>query len=167
MSSFRLFSSLVSNISLRTSTFRQNAKDVDTGRPSGHVGRGLGAIGALWGARQALKVFCSAGVDESISRVFCVRPLFIFMRTYDLLILFFARSTAQEARQQMTTAACREHASPQLTTKLQPCRPEAAATGSIMCVWQVRAVLYLVTFIRACDRSPDHPTTSTAASCCA
>ena len=167
MSSFRLFSSLVSNISLRTSTFRQNAKDVDTGRPSGHVGRGLGAIGALWGARQALKVFCSAGVDESISRVFCVRPLFIFMRTYDLLILFFARSTAQEARQQMTTAACREHASPQLTTKLQPCRPEAAATGSIMCVWQVRAVLYLVTFIRACDRSPDHLTTSTAASCCA
>ena len=53
MSCFRLFS----NVSRSTSTFRQNAKDVDTGRPSGHFGRGLGAIRALRSAWQALKVF--------------------------------------------------------------------------------------------------------------
>ena len=46
------FFRLLWNISLRSSTFRQNAKEVDTGRPSGHFGRGLGAIRALWSAWQ-------------------------------------------------------------------------------------------------------------------
>ena len=55
----------------------------------------------------------------------------------------------------MTAAACRKHPHSQLTTKLQPCRPDAAA-GSTMCVWQIRAVLCLVDFIGSCDRSPDH-----------
>ena len=73
------FFRLLWNISLRSSTFRQNAKEVDTGRPSGHFGRGLGAIRALWSA----KSFFPAGVDKTISRDFCMRPYFIFIRTYD------------------------------------------------------------------------------------
>ena len=32
---------------------------------------------------QALKVFFPARVDKTISRDFCVRPYFIFIRTYD------------------------------------------------------------------------------------
>ena len=78
MSFFRLFS----NISLHTSTFRQNVKEIDKGRPSGNCGRGLGAIRALWRAWQALKFF-PAGVGKTISRDFCMRPYFIFIRTYD------------------------------------------------------------------------------------
>ena len=35
-----------------------------------------------------------------------------------------------------------------------------------MRVWQVGAVVWLVTFIGACDRSPDHTTTSAAAAAC-
>ncbi|CAM9525701.1 unnamed protein product, partial [Laminaria digitata] len=54
-------------------TFRQNAKYSDTGSPAGHIGRGLGAIRALWSAWRALKVFFPAGVDKSISRGFYVR----------------------------------------------------------------------------------------------
>ena len=52
---------LLSNTSLRTSTFRQNAEYADTGSPSGHDGRGLSSIRALELAWQALKVFFSAG----------------------------------------------------------------------------------------------------------
>ena len=48
---------LFSNISLCTSTFRQNAKEVDMGRPSGHIRRGVGVIRAVCRARQALEVF--------------------------------------------------------------------------------------------------------------
>ena len=69
--------------------------------------------------------------------------------------VYFARSTAQEPKQDVKTAVCREHAYSQLTTKLQPCHPEAT-TGSTMRVWQVRAVLCLVAFIGSCFRSPDH-----------
>ena len=62
-----------------------------------------------------------------------------------------------------SNSSSKEHAYPQLTTstKLQPCRPEPVA-GSTMRVWQVRAVLRvcLIAFIGACNRSPDHTTTS-------
>ena len=46
-------------------------------------------------------------------------------------------------RQQLTTAArtCGGHAHPQLTAKRPPCRP-AAAAGGTMRVWQVRALSY-------------------------
>ena len=44
-------------VSLRTSTFSQNAKYVDTGRPSEACGRGLSSIRALQLAWRALKVF--------------------------------------------------------------------------------------------------------------
>ena len=54
---FRLFSIIY----LRMSTFRQDAMEVDTGRPSGHFGRGLGAIRALWSAWQALNLFFIPG----------------------------------------------------------------------------------------------------------
>ena len=62
----------------------------------------------------------------------------------------------------ITTAPCREHAYPQLTTKLQPSH-QAAGAGSIMSVRQVRAVA----FIGACNRSPDHANTSAAAAAAA
>ena len=41
----------------------------DMGIPGGHIGRGPGAIRALWSAWQALKVIFSAGADTTISLV--------------------------------------------------------------------------------------------------
>ena len=102
---FVIFSSVFEHILYSTSTFRQNAKDVDTGRPSGHFGRGLGAIRALWSAWQALKVFFPAGVDKSISRGFCMRSdLFSYVRT-----IFFCFEHSPEPRQQIA-APCRDMA---------------------------------------------------------
>ena len=60
---FVIFSRLFSIISLRAGAFPQNAKYVDTGRPSGTCGRGLSSIRALQLAWRALKVFFPAGVD--------------------------------------------------------------------------------------------------------
>ena len=48
----------------------------DTWSPAGHIGRGLGAIRALWSAWQALKVFFPAGVDKTISLVSAREALF-------------------------------------------------------------------------------------------
>ena len=49
---------------------------VDTGSPAGHVGRGPGAIRALWSVWRALKVFFPAGVDKTISLVSVREALF-------------------------------------------------------------------------------------------
>ena len=68
------------------------------------------------GARgRRFKFFFPAGADTSISRGFCVRPVFFFIRTYD----FFVFCSGAQPRQQVA-APCREYAYPQLTSKLQP-----------------------------------------------
>ena len=54
---------------------------------------------------------------------------------------------------------------PRLTTKIQPCRTATAAPRSTMRVWEVRAVLWPVAFVGACDRSPDHTTTTSLCRC--
>ena len=75
-----------------------------------------------------------------------------YLRLFLSLICVFILLGAQPKspiNSYITTAACREHAYPQLTTKLQPCRPEAAA-GSTMRVWQIRAVLRMP----SCSSSP-------------
>ena len=52
-------SRIFSNKSLCASVLRQIRYVVDTGSPSGHIGRGPGAIRALWSAWQALLfIFC-------------------------------------------------------------------------------------------------------------
>ena len=48
--------------------FEKNAKEVDTGRPSGHFGRGLGSIRAPRSAWQALIVFSGGSVYEHFPR---------------------------------------------------------------------------------------------------
>ena len=59
--------------SIGTRTVCTNArkcyKEVDRGRPSGHSCQGLGAIRAVCRAWRALKVFFSAGMEKTISRL--------------------------------------------------------------------------------------------------
>ena len=148
--------------------FRNNAEELDTGRPSEHFGRGLGAIRALWSAWQALNVFFPAGVDKTISRGFCMRPYsFSYVRTS---YIFFSCLLGTQPGAHTTESSTMQRACLPLAdyTKLQPCRP-AAAAGSTMRMWQVRAVRWLVALVGACDRSPDHTTTtspSLLAACC-
>ena len=95
--------------------------EVDTGRPPGHIGRGLGAIRALWSAWQALSFL--SGVGKSISGGFCMRPysFFIFhiIRTYEYDFFSFfkcfslgAQPKNPDNRCKQQQAACREHAYP-------------------------------------------------------
>lgn len=65
---------LFSNISHRMSTFRQNAKAIDTRKPSAHIGRGLRVIRTVCPAWEALKVLFAAGEDNTIPRGFCIGP---------------------------------------------------------------------------------------------
>ena len=86
--------------------------------------------------------------------------MFIRMYNFFFLICVFIL-LEQHGPRYITTAACREHVYPQLTTKLQPFLPEAVA-GSTMLVWEVHVVLCLAAFMGSCDRSPDHTTWSTS-----
>lgn len=128
LSIFRLFFSC-------TRTFRRNPKVVDRGRPSGHGRRSSGPTRAVCRAWHALKVCFSAAVDKSIS--FCARSLIIFphVRTAYYFGVVYSVQPRPQTKQ-------RASFTPQLTLTWQPCRPTAAAAGSNMRVWQVRAVLW-------------------------
>ena len=131
------FFRLLWNISLRSSTFRQNAKEVDTGRPSGHFGRGLGAIRALWSAWQCF--FFPAGVDKSVSRAFYVRPNFILIPgTYIRAIFFFLlSSTHPEPRQHIIASIIQRACLPPPDYKTTA--PPPSSSSSSCCSWQHHA----------------------------
>ena len=112
--------------------------------------------------RRSKFFFGGSGYEEHFPEVLCEAVIMFIPGTYvPLLKIVFLFCSEHSPRAQTTdsNSSTREHAYPQLTTKLQFCRLEAAA-GSAMRVWQVRAVLCLVAFTGFCDRSPDHTTTS-------
>ena len=60
------------------------------GSPARHIGRGLGAIRALWSAWQALKNIFSAGVDTTISLIQYEREALLCRYVPAKCYLFFA-----------------------------------------------------------------------------
>ena len=107
------------SLSLRTSTFSQNAKYVDTGRPSGTCGRGLSSIRALKLAWRVLRVFFPAGVDKAISRGFSTT---LFFSSFIRFFCFFCGEIMTQ--RQATAAAVHRACYNQLTTTFQRCRAQ-------------------------------------------
>ena len=127
MSFFRL----LSNVFLRTSAFRQNAEEVDTGRPSRHCVE-VWARSVHSGARGRCSNFFPAGVDMSISRGFFMRPdLLSYVRAY--VFFFLLRSTAQSPDKADNSTMQRACLYPQLTTKLQQAAPCACGRCALAC----------------------------------
>ena len=71
--------------------FLPKRKVLDTGSVAGHIGRGPGAIRALWRVWQTLRLFFPAGVDKTIAPVSVRKALFCTYVLVKCSLLFLPR----------------------------------------------------------------------------